>query len=180
MWDPVACCGDLGFPIVNQPGQLRDVLARAGKRRPFHVVYQPKGGDLVEHWEHVAWMCYYAGHLILIADEVDGICSAGSPKNAISGHWKKTKRMPGLDQIVNFGRHSPMAFVGISRAPQDVWRRLRGQSERMLVFNMDDDLEMDALRTRLGRHADQLPGLGKYEYLDWQDNGTVKLAGGKL
>jgi hypothetical protein len=144
------------------------------------VVYQPLGGDLVEHWEHVAWMCYRAGHLILMADEVDGICSAGSAKDADSEYWKKTGRKPALYQIVNFGRHSPMAFIGISRAPQDVWRRLRGQSNRMLVFSMDDDLEMDAIRTRLGKHTDQLPGLKEYEFLDWRDDKTVTLGGGKL
>jgi hypothetical protein len=145
-----------------------------------HVVYQPKGGDLVKHWENVAWLCIHAGHLILVADEVDGICSPGSPMVAKSEHWKETRRIAALDHIVNYGRHVPMAFVGISRAPQDTWRRLRGQSERMLVFSMDDDLEMDALRSRLGRHTDQLPGLGKYEYLDWHDDGTVSVGGGKL
>jgi hypothetical protein len=176
----MACCGDLKYPIVHQPGQLRDALARAGKRGMVHLVYQPTGGDMVEHWEHVAWLCIAAGHLILVADEVDGICSAGSPKDANSDYWKKFKRKPALDHIVNFGRHAPIAFVGVSRAPQDVWRRLRGQSGRMLVFSMDDDLEMDALRSRLGRHTEILPGLKKYEYIDWHDDGAVSLGGGKL
>jgi len=134
----------------------------------------------VEHWETVAWMCFKAGHLILFADEVDGICSAGSAKDGSSDYWKKTNRTPALYQIVHFGRHSPMAFIGVSRAPQDVWRRLRGQSNRMLVFSMDDQLEIDAIRNRLGKAADQLPELGEYEYLDWSDDKTVAIRGGKL
>jgi hypothetical protein len=144
------------------------------------VVYQPEGGDLVEHWEAVAWMAIHAGHLILLADEVDGICSAGSSKDASSPYWKTAQRRPALDHIVNYGRHVPMAFVGISRAPQDVWRRLRGQSGRMLVFSMDDDLELDAIRSRLGRYTDQLPALKEYTYLDWYDGGAVTVEGGRL
>lgn len=176
----MACCSDLKFQIVSQPGALRKILAGAGKKGVIHVVYQPKGGDLVEHWEHVAWMCIAAANLILMCDEVDSICSSGSAKDSNSDYWKKFKRKPALDHIVNFGRHAPVAFLGISRAPQDVWRRLRGQSERMLVFSMDDDLEMDALRSRLGRQVEQLPGLGKYQYLDWRDDGSVSIEGGKL
>jgi hypothetical protein len=180
VWDPVACCGDLGFPIVTQPGQLRNVLALAGKDRPVHVVYQPRGADIVEHWEHVAWLCLKAGHIILLADEVDMVCSAGSSKNAESAYWKKFQRPPALDQIVNFGRHSRVALVAISRAPQDVWRRLRGQAHRMLVFTMDDNLEIDALRSRLGAHSERLPGLERFDYLDWTDGGDVVISGGKL
>jgi hypothetical protein len=176
----MACCGDLGFPIVHQPGELRAALARAGKRGPVHIVYQPTGGDIVEHWENAAWLCIHAGNLILIGDEIDGICEPGSPKKYGSEYWKKSSRIAALDHIVNYGRHVPLAFVGISRAPQDTWRRLRGQSERMLVFKMDDDLEMDALRSRLGRHTDQLPALGRYKYLDWHDDGSVSIEGGKL
>lgn len=175
----MACCGELGT-VVTQPGQLKAIIARAGKRGDFHVVYQPQGGDLVEHWEQVAWMAIHRGHLILLADEVDGICSAGSAKDASSPYWKTARRRPALDHIVNYGRHVPMAFVGISRAPQDVWRRLRGQSGRMLVFSMDDDLELEAIRSRLGRHTEQLPGLKEYHYLDWHDGGAVTVEGGRL
>jgi hypothetical protein len=121
-----------------------------------------------------------AGNLILMGDEIDMICSPGSAKNAESDYWRKYRRGPALDRIVNFGRHSHVAFIGVSRAPQDTWRRLRGQAGRMLVFNMDDDLEMDAVRSRMGKETDRLPSLGKYEYLDWQDGGATELRGGRL
>ena len=32
VWDPVACCADLGYPVITQPGPLRTMLAAAGKR----------------------------------------------------------------------------------------------------------------------------------------------------
>jgi len=165
---------------VHQPGELHKILAAAGRKGPVHVVYQPKDGDPVEHFEHVAWMCIRAGHIVFMCDEVDMICSAGSAKNKESDYWRQYHRPPALSHIVNFGRHSPMAFVGISRAPQDVWRRLRGQAGRMLVFTMDDDLELEALRSRLGRDADQLPHLERYTYLDWYDGEGATVEGGKL
>ena len=168
----------MGYTLCTQPGQLRKVLATAGPNNPVHVVYQPRSGDTVEHWEHVGWLCLKAKNLILMADEVDQICSAGSSRNAASPYWKKFQRDAALEQIVQFGRHAHVAFVGIARAPQDVWRRLTGQSLRMLVFKMNERLELDALASRLGSQADQLPTLGQYEYLDWNDGGEVTVSGG--
>jgi hypothetical protein len=143
------------------------------------VVYQPRNGDLVEHWEHFCWLCIKAENLIIVADEVDQICSANSSKNAASVYWKKFQRTAGLEQIVQFGRHSHIAFVGIARAPQDVWRRLTGQSQRMLVFRMNERLELEALASRLGSDTNRLPNLGQYEFLDWNDGGEVKISGGR-
>jgi hypothetical protein len=171
--------GDLGYTIVSQPGQLRAAIAAAGKGGTLQVCYQPRGGDLVAHWEHVGWMCIYAENLILIADEVDGICSSGAAKNARSEYWRSTNRMPALDHIVNYGRHCHLAFVGIARAPQDVWRRLTGQCSRMIVFRMNEQTELDAVG-RLGSNVRLLPSLGEYEYLDWRDDGSVEKGGGRL
>jgi len=165
---------------VTQPGQLREILARAGRKGAFCVIYQPRGGDLVEHWEHVGWMCIKAGNLILMADEIDQVCSSGSAKNAASPYWKKFQRMPALETIVQYGRHSHVAFIGVARAPQDVWRRLTGQSERMLVFRMSERLELDAVRGRMGSETDRLPALGEYQYLDWHDGGETTEGGGRL
>lgn len=165
---------------MTQPGQLRDVLAAAGKTGAVQVIYQPRGGDTVAHWEHCGWLCIKAGNLILMADEVDQVCSAGSSKNAASTYWSEHQRTPALEHIVQFGRHAHIAFIGIARAPQDVWRRLTGQSLRMLVFTMNERLELEALRSRLGSNADRLPTLGKYEYLDWNDGGQVQVCGGQL
>jgi hypothetical protein len=171
--------GELAYPVVTQPGQLRDALAKAGKSGAVRVIYQPRQGDLVEHWEHVCALCVKAMNLILVADEVDMICSAGAPNNATSGYWKKFQKTPGLETIVQFGRHSHIAFLGIARAPQDVWRRLTGQSNRIMVFRMNERLELDAVRGRLGKATDELPDLGEYQYLDWKDDGTVTKAGGR-
>jgi hypothetical protein len=176
----MACCGDLGFPVVTQPGQLKAALAAAGKDGPFRVVYQPRSGDVVEHWEYVGWLCLKAGRLIVVVDEIDMICSPGSSKNAKSEYWKKTNRMAALEQIVQYGRHHEIALVGIARAPQDVWRRLTGQSLRMLVFRMNERLELDALASRLGSHVNELPTLEEFQYLDWTDGGNVSKQGGRI
>ena len=128
----------------------------------------------------MANLCIKREDLILIVDEVDGICSAGSAKNADSTYWKKFRIKPALDTIVQYGRHSRIACVGIARAPQDVWRRLTGQSNEILVFRMTEKLELDAVRTRLGSNADRLPALGEYENLDWKDDGSVAIRGGRL
>jgi hypothetical protein len=170
----------MGLPVVTQPGQLRSILAAAGPRGRAGVVYQPRGGDTVEHFEYVGWLCIKAGNIILMADEIDQVCSPGSSKNAASAYWKTTNRMPALEHIVQFGRHSHVAFVGIARAPQDVWRRLTGQSLRMLVFKMNERLEIEALASRLGSNTARLPTLGEFEYLDWCDGGEVKIAGGRI
>ena len=180
VWDPVACCGVLGFPVVTQPGQLRDVLAAAGKHGPVAVVYQPRGGDIISHWEHVGVMCVAAQNLILMADEVDMICGPGTSKNAASPYWKQHQRTPALETIVQFGRHSHIAFIAIARAPQDVWRRLTGQSLRILCFRMNETLELEALRSRLGSQTETLPNLREFQYLDWNDGGTVTVAGGRI
>jgi hypothetical protein len=176
----MACCGDLGYPIVHQPAELKAAFAAAGKKGAIHVCYQPLSGDIVEHWEHVGWLCIYAQNLILVCDEVDRICSANAPKDARSPYWKRTSRTAALEHIVQYGRHARIAFVGIARAPQDVWRRLTGQCGRMIVFRMVEPLELDAVRGRLGSAAtDELPHLGKYEYLDWTEDGNVYLGGGE-
>ena len=181
VFDPLACCGDLRWPVVSQPGQLRKVLAAAGHTGVVRCIYQPRTGNVVEHWEHVGWLCLKAENIIVVCDEVDQVCSASASKNAASPYWKKfPNKTPALEHIVQYGRHSHLAFVGIARAPQDVWRRLTGQSERILVFTMNERLELDALRGRLGSNTDRLPSLGKYEYMDWEDGGSVTICGGDL
>ncbi len=171
---------DMGWNIVRQPGDLRNRLLAAGPDGPVHVVYQPIGGDPVEHWEHMAWLCLMAENLIIVADEVDMICSAGSPASARSPYWKKYQRMPALQKIVQYGRHSKVAFLATARRPQDVWRGLTGQAGRIVVFKMNERLELDAVRDRLGSDTDRLPNLLPYTYLDWNDaEGEVNVGGGK-
>lgn len=176
----MACCSDMGLQIVTQPGQLRAALAAAVPKGIVRIVYQPRGGDVVEHFEYVGWLCIKAQNMVLMADEIDMVCSAGSSLNAKSAYWKNATRPSALDHIVNFGRHSNIAFVGIARAPQDVWRRLTGQSLRMLVFKMNERLELEALTSRLGSNTQTLPTLGSYQYLDWYDGGEVSVQGGRI
>lgn len=140
VWDPVACCGDLGFPVVHQPGQLRELMAQAGPEGQLRVVYQPTAGDVVEHWEYVGWLCCAAQNLILLADEIDKVCTPGVP-TIHSPYWKGNTRGPVLKEIVDYGRHRRIAMIAIARAPQSVWIRLRGQCERMLVFRMSNTCE---------------------------------------
>jgi hypothetical protein len=175
----MACCDDLGWVVVTQPGQLRAMLIAAGKAGAFRIIYRPCSGDVVEHWEHVGWLCVAAGNCIIMVDEIDMICGPGSPKDAHSSYWKKAQKGPALEHIVHYGRHSHLALVAVARAPQDVWLRVRSNSLRFLVFRMDERREMDALSGRLGPEVERLPALGEYQYLDWQGKDKVSVGGGR-
>ena len=173
-------CGDLGWRVVTQPGELRTVLAAAGERGHFRVIYQPAVGEWTAHWECVSQLCARRKNLVLVADEVDGICSAGTPGDMRAAYWREHKgQMPGLQYLVQYARNDHIAFLAMARAPQDVWRRLTGQSREMLVFRMNEDRELEALRSRLGSATELLPGLGQYEYLRWQDDGTALVEAGR-
>jgi hypothetical protein len=171
----------MGLPVVTQPGALKAIIVAAGKDRPFGVVYQPRTGDTVEHFEHVGWLCIAAGNCILMADEVDQVCSAGSPISAKSAYWKKASRGSALNHLVQYGRHVHVAMVGISRTPQDCWLRLRSNALRILAFRMQGKLDREALEGFLDDVSiAKLPHLGKYEYVDWTDDGGAVVTGGGI
>ena len=78
---------------------------------------------------------YELGDLTLLIDEMDTLCDGG-------------RLRPGLHNIVASGRHSSVSLVGISQVPHDFPKRLRSQTRKFFVFQMqeEDDVKWIAKR----------------------------------
>jgi hypothetical protein len=90
-----------GWTHVSQPGELEDVLEE-NYDGAFRVIYTPRTGKKEAHFEECAARVNACGRMVFAVDEVDTFMSPGF--------------MPqGLYDVMNYGRHARIAFVGTAR-----------------------------------------------------------------
>jgi len=160
----------------NQPGELRDFL-RAHLSSPFRVLYQPTiapptspedhAPGLETHFAAVTQLVIACGRLIYAIDEVDRFTSAGFTP-------------PGLNYLINQGRHVQVSLVCSSRRPAQVPRALTSQAHLFFIFRNTEPLDLAYLQQYIGTEAAaRLPELGEYRFLRWEETEGVSFGGGR-
>lgn len=159
----------------QQPGALREFL-RSRLGSPFRVLYQPSvapplsleepAPGLDRHFAAVTQIVIACGRLIYAIDEIDRFTSAGYAP-------------PGLDYLINQGRHVQVSMVCSSRRPAQIPRELTSQAHLFYVFKNTEPGDLDYLKPYLGKEAiDRLPGLGDYEFVRWEESEGISIGGG--
>jgi hypothetical protein len=149
------------YVTVSEPGQLKKYLAVNHGRR-FRVMYQPKRGDIDDHFGACAAIVQAFGSMIFGIDEVDMICGP---------RWGSRRMPPQLYDLVNFGRHHRVSMLATARRPSEVAKGYMSQCHEMRLFRITLEDDQDYLRQYIGRtDAARLSTVPKYQYLLWRDD----------
>ena len=149
-----------GYVMFSEPGRLEEYL-RVNRGRRFHIMYQPRGGNLDEHFAAVCKIVVAFGWMIFGVDELDKLC----------GMRFGESRMPqAFYDIVNYGRHHRVSVIATARRPQGVPTGFRDESE-LRVFGLKPGKALEAIRTEIGDEAaSQVAQLPKYQYLHFVED----------
>lgn len=165
-----------GFDATfTQPGQLREFV-RSHLDQPFRVLYQPSiappisldehAPGLQQHFAAVTQIVIACGRLIYAIDEVDRFSSAGFAP-------------PGLEYLINQGRHVQVSLLGSSRRPAQVPRELTSQAHCFYIFRMTEPRDLSYLEEYIGGDAARrLPQLDDYQFLRWEESEGISIGGG--
>jgi hypothetical protein len=159
----------------QQPGALRDFI-RSRLGLPFRVLYQPlvappvsledHAPGLSKHFAAVTQIVIACGRMIYAIDEIDRFTSANFAP-------------PGLDYLINQGRHVQVSLVCTSRRPAQIPRELTSQAHLFYVFKNTEPGDLDYLKPYLGREAiDRLPTLDDYRFVRWEESEGISIGGG--
>ncbi len=163
-WDPVARHGNLmpGGVLIHQPGDLERYL-RVNRARRFRVVYQPRSGDVDEHFRAVCRTVRAFGWMVLAIDEIDIVSGA---------HWGPSWMCAELYHLVNFGRHCRVSLLATARYPNAVPRGYTSQCTSMRLFRTTEPKHLRYFEEYIGaENASKLRSLPPYNYLLWSGEG---------
>jgi hypothetical protein len=157
-----------GYVIVNRPDQLEAYL-RANRGRRFHILYQPRGGDLDKHFADFLVICTAFGWMIVAVDEVDKLC----------GPRFGDQRMPrALYELVNYGRHHQISMIFTARRPQGVPAGIRAEAE-LRIFRVKAGKESEVFTDEIGEEqVSRLATIPKFCYLHCVEDADPILRGG--
>jgi len=115
-----------------------------------------KGEARLRAFDDLCYQVYEVGNLIFVVDELDQWCGPAS--------------LPGgLRNIINYGRHSQVDFLGLSRRPARVHRDVTANADTWHVFQTVEKRDLDYIRDLVPPHraaeVDKLPALGVGECL---------------
>ena len=172
-----------GAVIVHEPGELeRALLARIGKgSEHFRVLYQPWGGDLIEHFRHACRIVELIASITFAIDEVDSFCGP---------EWGSSHVPAELYKLAHFGRHAGkywrgkrrgVALLYTARIPTSVARVLSSQAYEMRLFHEHESSYLNYYaKGPLGKdNARKLLALRNYQFYIWKNDGKpMALAGG--
>jgi hypothetical protein len=154
-----------GWQVISQPGQVRELMARAGERGALRIIYRPEDGDPVAHWECVGSLAYERGRMVIAIDEVDMFCSPWSWK--MGEFWKRRSGTPALQKIVNWGRNRQLSMIVSARNPSAVHRDLTRNAWEWCLFadrEPNDRAYFEASFSRLA--VDMLDRLKRHQWVE--------------
>jgi len=160
-----------GAVLVSQPGEMKQYL-RKNRGRRFRLLYQPRSGNLDQHFEACCQIVKSVGWMIFGIDELDKLC----------GDRFGSGRMPtGYYELVNYGRHHRVSMLATARIPIQVPRGFTSECGTMRLFRMHEPRYVKYFEEFIGsENAARLPSLDKYQYLLWSDGAEqAQLCGGK-
>jgi hypothetical protein len=148
-----------GFVQVHEPGQLRDLIA-ANFDGDWRILYTPRGGDGLEHFEAVNKIVRFAGHCVYAIDEVDKFQEPGYAP-------------PEFYELLNYGRHVEVAMIGTARRSAQVSKEYTYGLSEICAFRTTEPGDLDYLEKKAAGTRNVIPTLGQYEYLRWMDDGRM-------
>jgi hypothetical protein len=154
-----------GWTHVSQPGELEDVLEE-NYDGGFHIIYTPRTGKKEAHFEECAARVNACGRMVFAVDEVDTFMSPGY--------------MPqGLYDVMNYGRHARIAFVGTARNTVQVARQFTSNLTEIDIFCMTEPRYLKYFADTCGETvAAEVPLLPQYSYIRWNGNGEWSVDNG--
>jgi hypothetical protein len=157
-----------GSVIFSQPGPLREYLILNRGRR-FQIVYQPRHGDIVEHFRAVCLLVSIFGWMIFGVDELDKFCG---------NRWGPVGMPSELAELVDYGRHHRVSMLASARRPKSIAPAFRGEAE-MRVFRLKEEGAIEYFEGELGKEtAARLRTLPQFSYLYCQQDCDPVLRGG--
>jgi len=171
-FDPLARHESLlpGRKLFFQPGPLQEYL-RINRERRFKVLYQPRDGDIDEHFRALCLIARAFGRMIFAVDELDMFCGP---------RWGDRRMPPCFYDLVNYGRHAQVSMIATARYPMSVPRGFTSQCAQMYLFHETEPDHITYFRRYIGSaDALSLSALEKYQYLHWNGDGPAQLCGGR-
>lgn len=158
----------LNAVFINEPGPLREYL-RPNRGRRFQVIYQPRSGDIVTHFQNVCTVVYQFGWMVFVVDELDKFCG---------NRWGPLGMPVEFADIVNYRRHRRIAMLASARRPKAVAPAFRGEAE-MRVFRLKEEGAIEYFESELGKEtAARLRTLPQYVYLHCRQDCDPEPRGG--
>lgn len=159
-----------GYKLFTEPGRMVEYM-RVNRGRRFRVLYQPRSGDLVEHFRAVCGVVRAFGWMVFGIDELDMLCGA---------KWGPSHMPPEFYHLVHYGRHCRVSMLATARRPMDVARGYTSQCAEMRLFRITEKADLKYFADYIGdADAGRLAGLDKYTYLHWNGDGPAILRGGR-
>lgn len=159
-----------GYKVISQPKDLESYL-RANRGRRLRVLYQPRSGDLGQHFQAVCVIVRAFGEMIFGIDELDMLCGA---------RWGDSRMPPEFYHLVNYGRHCKVSMLATARRPMSVARGFTSQCLEMRLFGMTERADLKYFADYIGESdAERLASLDKYQFLHWTGDGPAQLCGGR-
>lgn len=156
-----------GYKVISQPGELRDYL-ELNRGRRFHVLYQPRTGNLDQHFKEVCTIVQVIGWMIFCVDELDKLCGP---------RWGDARMCPELYELVNYGRHFRVSMIATARRPSRVAAGYRDEAE-LRIFRLKADVA-ESIKGDIGETAvNQVVKLPKFFYLHCVEDSDPVLCGG--
>jgi hypothetical protein len=156
-----------GYKVIGEPEQLVAYL-RANRGRRYHVLYQPRRGNLDQHFSDVCTIVKAIGWMIFAVDEIDKLCGA---------RFGDSRMPPCLYELVNYGRHHRVSMIATARWPKSVAPGYRNEAE-LRVFRLKAETA-DAIRGDLGDEAAaRAITLDRFYYLRILPDADPELCGG--
>lgn len=156
----VAKLASEGFVQVHQPGDLRDILAE-NFDGSFRVLYTPKEGSGLDHFEAVNQHVKFCGRMVYAIDEVDKFQQPGYAP-------------PALYDLCNYGRHHEVALIGTARRSVNVSKDWTFNLSEICAFAFSEPVELKYYEGKCGPEmSGVIPSLGKYEFARWIEGGPA-------
>lgn len=159
-----------GYVLVSQPGDLVNYLKRNHQKR-FRILYQPRSGDMDQHFAAVCKVVKVFGWMIFGVDELD----------MLTGNKFAARGMPdNFYHLVNYGRHSKVSMIATARDPVQVPRGFTSQCHQMRLFQITENRYVKYFQEYIGEeNAARLRTLQPYQFLQWDGSEDAKLCGGR-
>jgi hypothetical protein len=160
-----------GYVMISQPGDLKTYLTRNCKKR-FRILYQPRAGDLDQHFAAVAKVVKVFGWMIFGVDEVDKLSGT---------RWGDSRMPPMLYELVNYGRHHRISMIATARRPASVPRGFTSECHQLRLFKVTEQIDVKYFEEYIGTaDAQRLRSLQPFQFLLWNDgNDQAQLCGGR-
>jgi hypothetical protein len=154
-----------GWQHCSQPGELEDILDE-NFDGGFKVIYTPRSGTKEAHFDAVCARVNACGRMVFAVDEVDTFMSPNyMPK--------------GLYDVMNYGRHARMAFIGTARNTVQVARQFTSNLTEIDIFCMTEPRYLKYFADTCGESVTaEVPRLPTYSYIRWNTDGSYSIANG--